>query len=86
MLNGFVLIVVKKRNKTSKSYENHAVASLNTLKQDKSFEELDYLAVVCIMGAVLESKTVANLEQLRRIHCSSDLYAKLAGSCGRSEM
>lgn len=51
----------KKRNKTSRSYEMHAVATFNTLNQDNDATELNYL-VVCITGAVLESKTVVDLE------------------------
>lgn len=51
----------KKRNKTSRSYETHSVATLNTLNQDNNATKLNYL-VVCITGAVLESKTVVDLE------------------------
>lgn len=38
---------MKKRNKTSRSYETHAVATFNTLNQDNNTTELNY-SVVCI--------------------------------------
>lgn len=38
------------------------LATINVFNQGNGPTELNYFAVVCIMGAVLESKTVVNLE------------------------